>query len=55
MFTSLEEIQACIEECEQKQLDLENDEAWLKAYLLATEQLRDETVSRAKWFLNMFK
>ena len=35
MFTSLEEIQAYIEECEQKRLDLENAEVWSKAYLPA--------------------
>ena len=28
MFTSLEEIQAYIEECEQKLLDLDNEEVW---------------------------
>ena len=33
MFTSLKEIQAHIEECEQKRLDLDNDEVWSKAYL----------------------
>ena len=55
MFTILEEIQAYIWECEQKRLDLENEEVWLKAYLPATEQLRDETIIRAKWFLSMFK
>ena len=32
-FTSLEEIQAYIEECEQKPLDLDNEEVWSKAYL----------------------
>ena len=36
MFTSLEEVQAYIEECEQKRLDLENEEVWSKAYLPAT-------------------
>ena len=36
MFTSLEEIQVYIEECEQKRLDLENEEVWSKAYLPAT-------------------
>ena len=34
-FTSLEEIQAYIEECEQKRLDLDNKEVWSKAYLPA--------------------
>ena len=36
MFTSLEEIQAYIESCEQKRLDLENKKVWSKAYLPAT-------------------
>ena len=36
MFTSLKEIQAFIEECEQKRLDLDNEEVWSKAYLPAT-------------------
>ena len=35
MFTSLEEIQAYIEECEQKRLDLDNEKVWSKAYLPA--------------------
>ena len=35
MFTSLKEIQAYIEECEQKRLDLDNEEVWSKAYLSA--------------------
>ena len=33
MFTSLEEVQAFTEECEQKQLGLDNEEVWSKAYL----------------------
>ena len=33
MFASLKEIQAHIEECEQKRLDLDNEEVWPKAYL----------------------
>ena len=33
MFTSLKEIQAHIEECEQIRLDLDNEEVWSKAYL----------------------
>ena len=33
MFTSLAEIQAYIEECERKRLDLDNDEVWSKAYM----------------------
>ena len=55
MFASLEEIQAYIEECEQKPFDLENEEVWSKAYLPATEQLRHEKIIRAKWFLSMLK
>ena len=37
MCTSLAEIQAYIEEYEQKRLDLENVEVWSKAYLPATK------------------
>ena len=33
IFTSLEEMQAYLEECEQKRLDLDNEEVWSKAYL----------------------
>ena len=33
MFISLKKIQAYIEECEQKRLDLDNEEVWSKAYL----------------------
>ena len=36
MFTSLREVQAYIEKCEQKRLDLDNEEVWSKAYLSAT-------------------
>ena len=36
MFTSLQEIKEYNEECEQKRLDLENEEVWSKAYLPAT-------------------
>ena len=32
MFTSLGEFQAYIEECEQKRLDLDNEEVWSKVY-----------------------
>ena len=35
MFISLKEIQACIEECEQKRLDLDNEEVCSKSYLPA--------------------
>ena len=33
LFTSLAEIRAYVEECEQKRLDLENAEVWSKAYM----------------------
>ena len=36
MFASLKDIQAYIEQCEQKRLDLDNEEVWSKAYLPAT-------------------
>ena len=35
MFTSLEKIQGNMEECEQKRLDLDNEEVWSKVYLPA--------------------
>ena len=46
-FTSLEEIQAYFEECEQKPLDLENEEVWSKDYL-PQEQPRDKAIMKAK-------
>ena len=39
MFTNLKDIQAFIKECEQKRLDLGNEEVWLKAYLPATRTI----------------
>ena len=45
MFTSLKEIQAYIDECEQKWLDLDNEEV----------QLRCKAITKAKSFLSMFK
>ena len=42
MFTSLEEIQAYIEECEQKRLDLDNEGVWSKTYLPATRTTQAE-------------
>ena len=36
MFRSLKEVQAYVEECEEKRLDLINDQVWSKAYLPAT-------------------
>ena len=35
MFTSLKKIQAYIDECEQKRLDLDNEVVWSKTYLPA--------------------
>ena len=40
MLTSLKEIQAYIEECEQKQLDLDNEEVWSKAYFVCHKNNR---------------
>ena len=40
MFTNLKEIQAYIEECEQKWLDLDNEELWPEAYLLAERTIK---------------
>ena len=45
-FTSLEEIQAYFGECEQKPLDLENEEVWSKDYL-PQEQRRHEAIMKA--------
>ena len=36
MFTNLKEIQAFIKEYQQKRLDLDGEEVWLKAYLPTT-------------------
>ena len=55
LFTSLEEIQAYIEECEQKRSDMENVEVRSKAYYLPEEQLRHKVITKAKLSLNMFK
>ena len=51
MFTSLEEIQAYIEECEQKELDLENAEGRRLIYPLQ-EQLRRKLITKGKCSLN---
>ena len=48
MFTSLEEIQAYIEECEQKRLDLENEEVWSTAYLPATRTTEARGIYKGK-------
>ena len=55
MFKGLREIHAYIEECEQKRLDLGNEEVWSKAYLPPQEQPRYEAIMKAKLFLSMFK
>ena len=52
MFTSLEEIQAYMEECEQKRLDLENVEAWSKAYLPVTKTIETRDSYEAKVIFN---
>ena len=48
MFTSLKKIQAYIEECEQKWLDLDNEEVWSKVYLPTTKatEVRDNYEAR---------
>ena len=57
MFTSLKEIQAYIEEYKQKRLDLDNEEAWSKAYLPATRttEVRGNYDGKVALFLSMFK
>ena len=47
MFTSLKEIQAYIEECEQKWLDMDNEEVWSKTYS-PKEQPRHEAIMKAR-------
>ena len=48
MLTSLGEIQAYIEECEQKRLDLDNEEVWPKPYLPADRQPRQKVIMKSK-------
>ena len=55
MFISLIEIQTYIEECEQKRLDLDNEEVWSKAYLPATRTTEVRGNYEAKSVLSMFK
>ena len=55
MFTSLKEIQTFIEECEQKRLDLDNEEVWSKLIYPPQEQPTYEAIMKAKSFLSMFK
>ena len=55
MFTSLKEIQGFIEECEQKQLDLDNEEVWSKAHLPATRTTEVRGNYEEKSFLSLFR
>ena len=48
MFASLEEIQAYTEECEQKRLNLENEELWSKAYLPTTRTTETQSSFQGK-------
>ena len=48
MFTCFEEIQAYIEECEQKRLDLESVEVRSKASYPPHEQPRHKVITEAK-------
>ena len=41
LFTSIEEVHAYIEECEQRRLDLDDDEIWSKAYLPEDREIED--------------
>ena len=50
MFTSLEEIQADIEECKQKRLDLENVEVWSKTYVPITRTIETQGSYQNKVF-----
>ena len=56
MFTSLKEIQAYIEECEQKRLDLDNEKkCGQKLIYRPQEQPRYKAIMKAKSFLSSFK
>ena len=55
MFTSLKEIEAYIEECEQSWLDLDNEKVWSKLIYSPQEQPKYETIMKVKSFLSMFK
>ena len=48
MFTSLEEIQSYIEECEQKRLDLDDEEVWSKVYLPAERATEARDIKKAR-------
>ena len=55
MFTSLQEIREYIEECEQKRLDLDNEEVWSKAYLPATRTTKVKGNYQGKVVFKQFK
>ena len=55
MFTSLKEIEAYIEECEQSWLDLDNEKVWSKLIYSPQEQPKYEAIMKVKSFLSMFK
>ena len=55
MFTSLKEIEAYIEECEQSWLDLDNEKVWSKLIYSPQEQPKYDTIMKVKSFLSMFK
>ena len=55
MFTSLKEIEAYIEECEQSWLDLDNEKVWSKLIYSPQDQPKYETIMKVKSFLSMFK
>ena len=48
MFTSLEEIQVYIVECQQKRLELKIAEIWSKAYLPATRTTKTQDNHQGK-------
>ena len=52
MFTVLKEIQAYIEECEQKCLSVDNKEVWSKAYLPATRATEVQDKYGGKFVFN---
>ena len=47
MFTSLKEIQVCIEECEQKQLDLYNEKYSQRFFYPPKEQPKHGVIMKA--------
>ena len=47
MFTSLKEIQVCIEECEQKMLDLDDEKHSQRLFYPPKEQLKHGVIMKA--------